>query len=302
MRNVIAMAVVGGVSLAVGPAYAGDPIEVCIGDSGAMRVIESDSCRADEELKRFDEWEPEIDVPDPEDTEAKKTAELQAQVRELTARIAALESSQPREITARVAALESVQPAQRRSSATGNARVTAPFEVVGADGTVILRVAESVSSTDGDGAHVTIGPGAAGNFALRVYKDGGPFVAGIGQAQNGAGLAIVMDASGDIAANMSGDSRVSVYKDGVALAGLLAEDRGGTVAVFKDTTPIAYLTQSSGGDGGNVTTALNSGFGVFSAGAAQDGGGEACVNRVTGGGQQRSACIGIELPSMGLGK
>lgn len=290
------MAVLAGVSLSVGPAYAGDPIQVCISDSGAMRVIESNSCGVGEELKRFDEWEPEIDVPDPEDTEAEKAAQLQAQVRELTTRIAALESKQPQ---------ESNQPqpqAERRSSVPDDARVTAPFEVVGTDGKVILRVAEAVSSTDGEGAHVTIGPGAAGNYALRVYKDGGPFVAGIGQAQNGAGLAIVMDASGEIAANMSGDRRVAVYKDGVALAALLAEDRGGTVAVFKGTTPVAYLTQSSAGDGGNVTTALNSGFGVFSAGAAQDGGGEACVNRVTGGGLQRNACLGIELPSMGLGK
>jgi hypothetical protein len=181
--------------------------------------------------------------------------------------------------------------------------VKAPFEVVGADGVVILRVADRVSSSGGNGAHVTIGAGDSGNYALRVYKGAQTFIAGIGQASNGAGLAIVMDENGEVGANMNGtDHRVAVYHGAEIVASLVGEERGGTVAVYHGATPIAYITRSSAGDGGNVTTALNSGFGVFSAGAAQDGGGEACVNRVTGSGEQRVACVGIELPSMGLGK
>jgi hypothetical protein len=96
--------------------------------------------------------------------------------------------------------------------------------------------------------------------------------------------------------------RVAVYGEGVPVAALVAEDRGGTVGVYQGSTPVAYLNRSSAGDGGNLTLSLNNGFGVFSAGAAQDGGGEACLNRVTLGGEKRNVCLGVELPSMGLGK
>jgi hypothetical protein len=182
-------------------------------------------------------------------------------------------------------------------------KVTAPFEVVGTDGSVILRVASTVSSTSGNGAHVTIGAGSGGNYALRVFKDGSTFVAGIGQSTVGSGLAIVMDSNGEIAANMNGmDHRVTVYHGGQSVAGMVGEARGGTIAVYEGSHAIAYLTKSSAGDGGNVTVSLNSGVGVFSAGAAQDGAGEACVSRKTQAGTGRVACLGLGLPSAGMGK
>lgn len=292
MSGKVLVPVCGALAAVAGLCHAADPISVCIGAAGTMRVLESGVCEAEEELKRFAEWEQEIEeIEEADDPAAEdETDALEARVQELTSRLAALERN--------AAAAETA-----KSGGTSQSRVTAPFEVVGAGGTVILRVADAVSSANGEGAHVTIGAGDAGNFGVRVYKGGGTFVAGIGQALTGAGLAVVMDESGDIAANLNGTAKsVSVYRNGIVVAGLVAEERGGTVAVYNSGKPIAYLTQSSGGDGGNVTTALNSGFGVFSAGAAQDGGGEACINRVTGGGQRRNACLGLELPSMGLGK
>lgn len=76
----------------------------------------------------------------------------------------------------------------------------------------------------------------------------------------------------------------------------------GLIAVFNNQTPVAYMTRSSGSDGGNVTVALNDGSGVFSAGAAQDGADEACVYRRTQAGTERNACVGLGLPSAGMGK
>ena len=61
--------------------------------------------------------------------------------------------------------------------------------------------------------------------------------------------------------------------------------------------PIATLSQSSHGNGGNVTASDGGGNGVFSAGAASDGGGEACVVRDNG----KGFCLGIGLPGMGSG-
>ena len=291
MRNAIVAPMLAAVVAlcAVLPARAGDPIRVCVAANGTMHVLAAASCGAGEEQKLFAEWEEEVDEPDSDDA-AEKAAKLETQVRELTSRLAALESQQS-------------QARARPEAQSGASRVEAPFEVVDASGSVILRVAESVSSSDGGGAQVTIGAGDGGNYAVRVHKDGGPVIAGIGQSTDGAGLAIVMDESGNIAANLNGmQRRVAVYNQGSAVAALVAEEQGGTVAVYNGQTPVAYLTRSSAGDGGNVTLSLNNGFGVFSAGAAQDGGGEACINRVAGGGQQRNACLGLELPSMGLGK
>lgn len=182
-------------------------------------------------------------------------------------------------------------------------RVFAPFEVVAPDGTVILRVAAKVSSKSGNGARVTIGAGDSGNYGIRVYKNGGNIVAGIGQSSAGTGVVAVMDDKGELVANMNGRSKsVSVFGDGKAVAGLGVDEGRGVVGVYHESTAVAYMTKSSGGDGGNVTVSLNDGFGVFSAGAAQDGAGEACVNRKTQAGTARLACLGLGLPSAGMGK
>ncbi|GFE83585.1 hypothetical protein GCM10011487_55850 [Steroidobacter agaridevorans] len=267
-------------------AYAGgDPIPVCVGPGGAMRLIEMKvTCKAGEQKKLFAEWEAELDEP-PEEEDA-RMENMQKQLQEMTKRLAALEKN-----------------SDNRGSSQAATRITAPFEVVGRTGKVILRVADKVSSTSGEGAQVTIGAGDAGNYGVRVYKDGATFVAGVGQARGGAGLVAVMDENGSLVASMSArDRSVSVYEGDKAAASLVLDDTGGTVAIYQGSQAVAYLTRSSHGNGGNVTLTDGKGFGVFSAGAASDGGGEACLNRVTGGGKQRNVCLGIELPSMGLGK
>jgi hypothetical protein len=244
------------------------------------------ACASGEQKKLLAEWEEEIpEPPDEEEKEDDSVESIEKQLQALSKRVAALEKGP-----------------QNRGSQTTAARITAPFEVVSRSGSVILRVAEKVSSMDGDGAQVTIGAGDAGNYAVRVYKNGGSFVAGVGQARGGTGLVAVMD-EGELAAIMSAELRsVSVFENENAAASLFVDDNGGTVAVYQGAEPVAYLTRSSHGNGGNLTLADGKGFGVFSAGSASDGGGEACLNRVTGGGQQRNVCLGVELPSMGLGK
>lgn len=142
--------------------------------------------------------------------------------------------------------------------------------------------------------------------ALRIFKDG-KIVAGVGINEFGKGALKVGD-GGKIAAavqaNADGTGSIDVFgANGTSVAGISSDGGHGLVAVRNaGGTPIAYLTQSSAGDGGNVTVSLNSGFGVFSAGAAQDGAGEACVNRKTQAGTARLACLGLGLPSAGMGK
>lgn len=282
-------------------ARAGDPIPVCISAQGTLRIVEFEaSCAKGEAKKIFQEWEAETeDTPEAEDDEAgQRLAKMSKQIQELSTRLAALESK-PVTPAKEVGTPTPVSP----SKTVAMSRVTAPFEVVSRSGQVLLRVAEKVSSTSGDGARVTIGAGDAGNYGVRVFRDGKTFVAGLGQARDGAGVVVVMDDAGELAANLNGSARrISVFQGEHAAASMTAEQRGGTLAVYDGTQAVAYLTRSSHGKGGNLTLATSAGFGVFSAGAASDGGGEACLNRVTGGGQQRNVCLGVELPSMGLGK
>jgi hypothetical protein len=94
---------------------------------------------------------------------------------------------------------------------------------------------------------------------------------------------------------------VQVFKAGQPAAALVGKEPGGAV-YNSGGTAVASLGLSSGNDGGNVTVRLNSGFGVFSAGAAQDGAGEACVSRRTQAGTDRVACVGLGSPSAGTGK
>jgi hypothetical protein len=278
---VVAAVAAAGSMAAISSAVAGEPIAVCIGDDGTMRKVEPETtCPDGQEKRLLAEWDAE--APDGEET----TAALEAKIAQLTGRLAALEA----------------HTAPTDTSGEAVTRLSAPFEVVGSDGTVILRVATDAATPKG--ARVTIGGGSANNYALRVYKPGGQLVAGIGQSTQGGGLAVVMDNSGKPAAEMDGqDPRVVVFKDAQLVAGIAVQQQGGIVAVYSPSgQPIAFLTTSSAGDGGNVTTALNNGFGVFSAGAAQDGGGEACVSRITQAGTPRLACVGLGLPSAGMGK
>jgi hypothetical protein len=94
-----------------------------------------------------------------------------------------------------------------------------------------------------------------------------------------------------------GGGVVAAFKDGQAIAQLSA-GANPSISLFNSSgTSVASLSYSSSKSGGNVTTRDNGGNGVFSAGSASDGGGEACVIRDGG----KGYCLGIGLPLMGGG-
>lgn len=112
---------------------------------------------------------------------------------------------------------------------------------------------------------------------LRIYAGGPKATVSLG-AVDGAGVITAYDSGGNpILALDASQYAIAVYSTGGAA--------------------IAQLSKSSTGDGGNVTTSSGAGSGVFSAGAASDGGGEACVIRQNG----KGYCLGIGLPGMGSG-
>ncbi len=283
--------------------------EVCYDDIGNTHFVRAgQACGPGEKRTKLI---PQLLDPDAEDPQAK----LQKQVDQLSNKIAQLEADQEKTASRDKDKDKDSDKDQANDEDQGKgksndkgtskgrvSRVSAPFEVVAPDGTVILRVAAQVSSTDGQGAKVTIGGGKSGNYALRVFSGGNEFVAGVGQAVDGGGLVVVSDSQGPVATMNATNRAVSVFKGDKAAASIVAGDRGGEVSVYNGPIAVVHMGMSSAGDGGNITTALNSGFGVFSAGAAQDGGGEACVNRVTQAGTRRPACVGLGLPSAGMGK
>ncbi len=152
---------------------------------------------------------------------------------------------------------------------------------------------------------VELGPGSKNNTALRIFGDSGHLVAAIGVDVEGQGAVRVANTAGATVASMQaeeGGGGVYAISNGAPVAGIVSSEGHGVIAVYNKSTPVAFLGRSSGGDGGNVTVSLNDGSGVFSAGAAQDGAGEACVNRKTQAGTARLACLGLGLPSAGMGK
>jgi hypothetical protein len=140
-------------------------------------------------------------------------------------------------------------------------------------------------------------------MALRIF-DSGSQVAAVGAVPGQGGAVRIADSGGNAAATMTvegGAGLIQAYKGGLPLLALAGKDSA--VSVYNTGgISVASLGLSSNGSGGNLTTRDGSGFGVFSAGAASDGGGEACVNRVRGDGKQVNACLGLGLPSMGVGK
>jgi hypothetical protein len=243
--------------LGAGSAHAGNSIAVCIGPDGSLRLLgNAVACKAGEKTKLFAEWEPEKpELPDAKDEE--EQAGLRKQIDALSKRLAALEQPHDED---------------------GVRRVTAPFEVVGRGGTVILRVAEKVSSDSGNGARVTIGAGDAGNYGLRVHQNGGPVVAGIGQSRIGTGVVVVLDGDGVAATMNANDRRVEVYSSGdKPAAALLGMDNA--VAVFgADGKAVTVMRRSQSGSGGTLEATDGSGTWVFRGGF--DGtDGNACARR-----------------------
>lgn len=146
--------------------------------------------------------------------------------------------------------------------------------------------------------------------ALRAY-DKGKMVFAAGVAPSGVGALVAYDAAGQIGAGLNGyeggGGSVYVTVNGQTAASMNSSDKPGSplfVARNKAGVAVAMmgLSQDGTGSGGNITTADPTGFGMFSAGYATDGAGEACVNRRTQAGTDRMACVGLGLPSAGMGK
>lgn len=293
---------------ASGQAFAADPIFACAAkDTGVMRIVKAaKDCKATETSMKFAEWQAEKPEPPKDDAAEKQIAALEK-------KIAALETQLDKKIEQKVSAevKEATKPEPASATTKVNApqRVTAPFEVVSKGGKVLLRVAERVS-VQNDDAGVTIGYGSTGNnMAVRVHNNSGAFVAGLGQAAGGpTGVVAAANGEGKTTVMLSGrDHGLSVFDADASgeSAGIFGKRSNSDVPLVvlygKKSEAVAFLTYGTNG-GGNLTLANDDGFGVFSAGSAGDGGGEACLNRVTGGGKQRNVCLGVELPSMGLGK
>ena len=148
---------------------------------------------------------------------------------------------------------------------------------------------------------VNLGTYEGRGAALRIFGGDGTQVVGAGASQDGGGTVRVFPAGGgpalaQIDALVSGGFVGAFLTSGTPAATLDAKER--MVALFNDQgLPIATLGLSTIAGGGNITTRDPGGGGVFSAGAATDGGGEACVVRQNG----NTYCLGIGLPGMGSG-
>jgi hypothetical protein len=156
------------------------------------------------------------------------------------------------------------------------------------------------------GEHTTISlDERSGAAALRAFS-GDDLIAAVG----GGDAGIVQVAQGGrVYAKMiaaAGGGAVNVYDpSGAPRASMTTLDNPGEgLIVLRNSSGmgVAYLTHGGGGEGGNLTVTDPSGEGVFSAGAARDGLGEACVTRAKSGGSEGTYCLGIGLPGMGTGQ
>lgn len=139
--------------------------------------------------------------------------------------------------------------------------------------------------------------------ALRIIQEG-QNMAAVGINEFGNGALYVGDGSRTLAAVQGiadGTGVVDVIgPNGASVAGLAVGENGLGLIAVRDSSgkPMVAMSPSSDLSGGNIT-AWKGDLGVFSAGAASDGGGEACLNRVTGGGEQKLVCLGVGLPGFG---
>jgi hypothetical protein len=172
-------------------------------------------------------------------------------------------------------------------------RVAAPFEVVDSHGKVILRVSEDAETPKG--AHVTIGASGGNKYGVRVFNESGQLVSGVGHGADGGGLVVVSDGVNPVASMSATGRAISVFRDSLAAVSMKANDNGGEMTVYNNGTPVGHMSVTGVG-GGAIVVARKDGFGLFEAQAEGNGGGSACVNRISGDGTQTRACLGIGLP------
>lgn len=145
--------------------------------------------------------------------------------------------------------------------------------------------------------------GGAGGF--RLFSGDDRVIASIGADEKGFGVVGVLADGKNFSANMVADGTMNVFASSKLVSSMRYDpvSDAGLLAIYNNgKTPVGFLTSSSNKLGGNITMRTNDGVGIFSAGAASDGGGEACINRIAGSGKEIVACLGLGLPSMGLTK
>jgi hypothetical protein len=91
------------------------------------------------------------------------------------------------------------------------------------------------------------------------------------------------------------DRAISVFRGSQAAVSMKANDNGGEMTVYNNGTPVGHMSVTGVG-GGDIVVARQDGFGLFEANAEGNGGGSACVNRISSAGVQGKYCLGIGLP------
>ncbi len=130
-------------------------------------------------------------------------------------------------------------------------------------------------------------------LGLRFMK-GNSLIAAIGIGANGTGVATIRKSDGSQSVTL-GDNNggfVNVYNAGNIAADLEASDGKGVIAVRnKAGNAVAFLTESSQGEGGNVTLTDPAGNGIVSAGYSASDQGDICLDR-----KKKLVCVGVNLP------
>lgn len=136
---------------------------------------------------------------------------------------------------------------------------------------------------------------AARPVALRIFGKGGKTIAAMGENPRAAGTGLVYVGNGSangaaLAANADGSGVVHAFAtDATVGSALVGKDR--LVAAYNASgAAVVSMGKSESSEGGNVTARDPTGEGVFRAGFARNGGGEACVYRQK---RQNTFCLGI---------
>ena len=160
--------------------------------------------------------------------------------------------------------------------------------------------------SEGGKPSVSLGPTAQkASTAVRVYSKGSMvFAAGATGAGEGAVVVLSKDHVGAGMEAQGNNGRVYVMSGATEVASINSTDKPNEgMAVIRNSAGLAVAKLGYGtAGGGNIQVTNPAGEGVFSAGYASDGAGEACVFRYTQAGTGRNACIGLGLPSAGMGK
>lgn len=277
-------------------AFGGD-FHVCLNPDQTLRHVgEHAACKPGERRFILEQQTPGKAEQEGEDAEL---TSLKIEMGRLKKKLAELEPLEEalQLLSSRVDMLERTPVRQTSGPSPAAQRVRAPFEVVDAQGGVILRVAAQGSSSSNAGARVVIGPGSHQNYGVRVAGAGGKIVAGLGESEARSGIVVAGNQAGLMTAIMNGNQgRISVRSaDDALAAAMTVEASGGMVAVYNDEKPVSVLQRSQNQDGGNLSLYINDGSRVFAAGSEGDGAAEACVIRKGGNGVPQLKCLGIAL-------